>query len=156
MREAMISLELLQSTTGPQVEYAGFRSRAVAKTVDLLILLACIAAVDLVLGTTIVAHPHGLQRHPVVSAMLCFLAWFSYEALMESSKRQATIGKRALGIIVTDLEGKRITARQAAVRSVAQVVSGCLFVGYVLAIFTRRKQALHDFIADTLVCPGSL
>jgi uncharacterized RDD family membrane protein YckC len=156
MRQTVISSNTTDRTIGLEAEYADIRSRIAAKIVDILIVLACIAPIDLVLGTTVVVHPHGLDRHPFTSAAFCLLVWTLYESLMESSKRQATIGKRALGIIVTDLQGKRITLRQAAVRCVAQVASACLFIGYILAAFTRRKQTLHDLIAGTLVCPGSL
>jgi uncharacterized RDD family membrane protein YckC len=75
-----------------------------------------------------------------------------YEARMESSRRQATFGKRALGILVTDLDGGRILFRRALLRSVLQIFT----LGYFLAPFTARKQALHDLVAETQVLPGSL
>jgi uncharacterized RDD family membrane protein YckC len=71
---------------------------------------------------------------------------------MESSSSQATVGKIALGIKVTDLDGNPITFWRALGRSVAKIISAItLFIGYIMAAFTKRKQALHDKIANTLV-----
>jgi uncharacterized RDD family membrane protein YckC len=71
---------------------------------------------------------------------------------MESSERQATIGKKALGIIVTDAHGKRITFYRASGRHFGKIVSSItLGVGFVMAGFTKKKQALHDIMFDCLV-----
>jgi uncharacterized RDD family membrane protein YckC len=71
---------------------------------------------------------------------------------MESSYLQATLGKMAIGIVVTDLEGKRISFARATGRHFAKIISGfILFIGYIMAGFTQKKQALHDLIADCLV-----
>ena len=71
---------------------------------------------------------------------------------MESSSRQATVGKMALGLKVTDLEGRRISFARASGRHFAKYISGMiLLIGYIMAGFTERKQALHDMIAGTLV-----
>jgi uncharacterized RDD family membrane protein YckC len=75
-----------------------------------------------------------------------------YEAAMESSSKQATVGKMALALKVTDLEGRRISFARATGRHFAKIISGMiLLIGYIMAGFTERKQALHDMIAGTLV-----
>jgi uncharacterized RDD family membrane protein YckC len=75
-----------------------------------------------------------------------------YEALMVSSVRQATLGKKAFGLIVTDTSGNRLTFGRATGRHFAKLISGViLLIGYIMAAFTERKQALHDLIASTLV-----
>jgi hypothetical protein len=75
-----------------------------------------------------------------------------YYALMESSELQATLGKRALGIKVTDLEGNRISFGRASVRLLGHIVSGItLGIGFAMAVFTNKRQTLHDKIAGTLV-----
>ena len=81
-----------------------------------------------------------------------FALFCLYEALMESSRRQATFGKRAVGILVADLDGSKISLRRALLRSVLQLFA----IGYLLAAFTTRRQAVHDLVADTQVLPGSL
>jgi uncharacterized RDD family membrane protein YckC len=75
-----------------------------------------------------------------------------YEAALESSSYQATLGKMALGLKVTDLEGRRISFARATGRHFAKILSGLMFfIGFIMAGFTQRKQALHDMIAGTLV-----
>ena len=71
---------------------------------------------------------------------------------MQSSSRQATLGKMALGIKVTSLDGERISFLRATGRYFATILSSLLLmIGYIMAAFTQRKQALHDMIASTLV-----
>jgi uncharacterized RDD family membrane protein YckC len=75
-----------------------------------------------------------------------------YFTFMESSKMQATVGKLALGIKVTDLEGNKLDFTKALIRNLSRIVSGMvLLIGYIIAAFTDKKQALHDMIAGTLV-----
>jgi uncharacterized RDD family membrane protein YckC len=72
--------------------------------------------------------------------------------LMESSAKQATVGKMALGLVVTDLNGNRITFARATGRYFGKALSSLiLHIGYLMAGFTPKKQALHDIIAECLV-----
>jgi uncharacterized RDD family membrane protein YckC len=70
---------------------------------------------------------------------------------MESSKYRATVGKIALKLIVTDLQGNRISFSKALIRRFAMFLSAILFIGFLMVLFTKKKQALHDMIAGTLV-----
>jgi uncharacterized RDD family membrane protein YckC len=80
------------------------------------------------------------------------IAQWLYFALMESSSRQATLGKMALGIIVTDLNGGQISFGKATGRYFGKIVSSLIMcIGYIMAAFTEKKQALHDMMAGTLV-----
>ena len=81
-----------------------------------------------------------------------FITWL-YHAAMESSAWQGTLGKRALGIIVTDMSGRKIDFWRATGRFFSRLVTDMipLGIGYFLAGFTERKQALHDLLASTLV-----
>jgi len=79
------------------------------------------------------------------------VAWL-YSALMESSSKKATLGKMALGLIVTDLQGNKITFARASGRFFGKILSGLILnIGFIMAAFTQKKQALHDIMADTLV-----
>ena len=63
-----------------------------------------------------------------------------------------TIGKLAVGIKVTDRDGRRLTLLRSIGRYGGELLSmASLSVGYVMAGFTRRRQALHDMLAGTLV-----
>lgn len=80
------------------------------------------------------------------------IAGWLYFSLMESSKFQGTIGKLALGITVTDMEGNRIAFGRATGRYFGKLVSAIiLYVGFMMAGFTEKKQGLHDILASTLV-----
>jgi uncharacterized RDD family membrane protein YckC len=79
-----------------------------------------------------------------------------YSTFMESSKFQATLGKLALGLKVTDLQGNKLDFTKALVRNLCKLISNfTLFIGYIMAGFTEKKQALHDMIASTLVVKKS-
>jgi uncharacterized RDD family membrane protein YckC len=84
--------------------------------------------------------------------VLYTIAGWLYFALMESSIHQATFGKRAVGIVVTNMEGDRITFARATGRYFGKIISTMiLYIGYIMAGFTEKKQALHDMMASTLV-----
>jgi len=84
--------------------------------------------------------------------LMYFIAAPIYYAGMESSARQATLGKLAIGIKVCDLQGRRLGFAHALGRWAAAALSYITFyVGFLMAAFTEKKQALHDLIASTLV-----
>lgn len=88
----------------------------------------------------------------ILYTILSIVITWLYFALMESSTKQATLGKMACGIVVTDMNGKRISFGRATGRYFMKTfVSGILLIGYLMAAFTQRKQALHDLVAKTLV-----
>ncbi len=96
----------------------------------------------------------GLLLGLVTASLL--VTWL-YHALMESSSWQATVGKRALGLIVTDLQGHPITFWRATGRHFAKLITNLipLAIGYIIAAFTERRQAIHDMIASCLVLKNS-
>ena len=86
------------------------------------------------------------------STMISTIIQWLYFSLTESSSWQATLGKKALGLTVTDLEGRRIGFGRATGRYFAKYLSTLiLFIGWLMAGFTEKKQALHDMMAGTLV-----
>lgn len=109
----------------------------------------------------IILHP-GEDFEGIMAAMLglsilailalLFVGNWLYHTLMESSRYQATLGKLAMGSIVTDLNGQRISFGRANGRFFGKWVSGAIFnIGFLMAAFTEKKQALHDILASTLV-----
>ncbi|MBU0560532.1 MAG: RDD family protein [Bacteroidota bacterium] len=84
----------------------------------------------------------------VISTLVQWL----YYALMESSAKQATVGKIILNLRVTDMEGNRISFAKATGRYFGKIISSLLLnIGYIMAAFTDKKQALHDIMANCLV-----
>jgi uncharacterized RDD family membrane protein YckC len=118
--------------------YASIWERLVAILIDAIIISAAT-------GTAIVAtFGHGFA--------FGFLGPWLYEAFMMSSEWQATVGKRVMSIVVTDLQGGRISFGRATGRHFAKYLSAFLLgIGFIMAAFTSKKQALHDIIAETLV-----
>ena len=128
--------------TARTTAYAGFWRRFAAYLLDSLIL-------SIVLVPLTLAGPP--EQQAALSPVTTGIAWL-YFALMESSSRQATVGKMALGIVVTDMEGNRIGFGRATGRYFAKFISALiLLIGFIMAGFTEKKQALHDIIVNTLV-----
>jgi uncharacterized RDD family membrane protein YckC len=126
------------------MNYGGFWIRFLAYIVDSAIVT--IAFIGVLLGLTLM----GLELF--APSFIYFLFGVLYFALMQSSTRQATIGKALCGLKVTDAGGERISLPRALAREVAKIISTLtLLIGYVIAAFTTRKQALHDFVASTTV-----
>jgi uncharacterized RDD family membrane protein YckC len=150
--------------------YAGFWLRVVAALIDSVIvgIALCVLFVPLFFLTGAGAMLSGMAaRHGqpdpaivisfvatiMVFALLSVLAQWLYHAYLESGEKQATWGKQALGLYVTDLMGGPVTFGRASGRFFAKIVTGMipLGIGYIMAGFTERKQALHDMIASCLV-----
>ena len=84
--------------------------------------------------------------------LLTFIIQVLYFSLMQSSAKQATVGKLALGIKVTDMDGQRLDFGKSLIRVLCNLLSSAiLFIGYIMAGLTEKKQALHDIIPGTLV-----
>ena len=80
-----------------------------------------------------------------------------YHIVMESSAKQATLGKQILAIKVCDLQGERISVGRAIGRNLAKIVSVLtFFIGYLFSFFNKQQQCLHDMIAGTLVMKDRL
>lgn len=136
------------------VQYAGFWRRLAAYIIDIAVVLLIGFALSIVvpiLLAPLVGLPSDLWI--IVSLVLFWLIvpWL-YWALMESSSRQATLGKSYLDIMVTDANGHRLTFAKATARYWAKVPSRLiLYAGYFMAGFTPKKQALHDILTGCLV-----
>jgi uncharacterized RDD family membrane protein YckC len=128
----------------PTTAYAGFWRRVAAYILDGIIVSVVLVPLSLALRDP---QQQATVYYPVSTA----LSWL-YFALMESSARQATVGKMALGIVVTDLEGNRIGFGRATGRYFAKYLSFLILaIGVIMVAFTAKKQGLHDMIVSTLV-----
>lgn len=157
--------------TGAGGPYAGFWLRFVAAIIDRIILgipfgiiffLVIASAVPSILALSHRENPDPLPIIMTFFPRIIFLialglvgSWL-YWALMETSEWQATLGKKALGLYVTDLDGRRLTFGRAsgrffAGRGIGSLVGLYYLVDCILAGFTEKKQALHDIIAGCLV-----
>ncbi|GAB2538423.1 RDD family protein [Rhodanobacter koreensis] len=168
-------LQVLPQTTAAALEdYAGFWKRVGAYILDAIILYFPQALIQKALGVD--AAKEALQQaavnaagdpHLMIAAQEQFYAamWpamllgivigWLYFAICESSAWQGTLGKLALGIRVTDMQGNRISFPRALGRYAAKILSGIILcIGYLMVAWTQRKQGLHDLIVGTLVLNG--
>ena len=142
------------------MRYAGFWVRAVALIVDTIILgpLAWIfyLITFAILSANIASGAYSaLLIEYFLVLILSFACYCIYFAAFESSKWQATPGKRLLSLKVTDLYGGKISFLRACGRYLGKIVSGLFFcIGYIMAGVTEKKQAFHDVLASTLVLHG--
>ncbi|MGK7920988.1 MAG: RDD family protein [Trichodesmium sp.] len=114
----------------PDIVYANFWKRVAAAIIDGIILTIIIA---------------------IFSIFGILLGWVYY-AVMESSPQQGTLGKMAVGIAVTDLKGNRISFGRATGRYFSMYLTAIsLYIGYIIAAFTGKRQTIHDMIAGCIV-----
>lgn len=149
------------------VSYAGFWKRFVAYIIDDLVLSAAgfivVVFIGILFGISFLSAFSGDEESRaagfiaiagaiVLAGIALMVITWLYYALMESSANQGTLGKMALGIKVTDLEGNRVSFGKATGRYFGKIVSAMIvYVGFIMAGFTEKKQALHDIMAGCLV-----
>lgn len=160
---ARLDFESAWADTG-DVVYAGFLRRWAALFLDTFIIGLVAQILAAVAGAVFafslfggIEESSGMPNPGLIAFYLVFyLIYFGmaglYYALMESSSNQATVGKLALGIKVTDREGRRLSFARALGRWFSAALSHLtLWIGFLMAGFTDRKRALHDLVAGTLV-----
>ncbi|AVP99414.1 hypothetical protein C7S18_20550 [Ahniella affigens] len=157
---------LPDSVAESEMVYAGFWRRFVALLIDGVLLTIIIVPVLAIAGAilTPMMMAGAMNGEPSMGPMIALIAINGFMSLLgafyfvicERSASGATLGKRLIGIRVVDKEGRRIGFGRALGRLLGKIVSGMpLYLGYVMAGFTGRKQALHDMIAGTLVIDKS-
>ena len=130
--------------------YANFFQRLGAFIIDNLILTVVLFPISLLLSGIM----RGDNAGPLLILIYMVIGWL-YFALQESSEKQATIGKKILSIKVTNFDGNRLTFAKASGRFFAKMLSALIYgIGFIMAAFTKKKQALHDKIAGTFVVSG--
>ena len=137
------------------VYYAGFWKRFLATMIDVL-LINILLAVILVISRGGSGLSFPPTAHMLISLMatnvLFWVVFWLYNTIMESSSKQATLGKMLLGIRVTDLDGNRLSFGKENARYWGKLLSALtLYIGFIMAGFTQKKQGLHDILAGTLV-----
>lgn len=168
LRAGQMTLQIATAGTSAELvtrtNCAGFWLRLVAATIDaflapilailaVLILLIPLGVAGLVTQTVHGHLPETVYRwYALGVALFALLSKLIYFAGFESSPLQATPGKLTLGLIVTDTDGRRLTFWRALARNFLKLVSlFTLYIGYILAGLTDRKQALHDMMSCCLV-----
>lgn len=159
-----------------QARYAGFWLRTVAALIDGVILTIVIQ----IMGFFLVAPVNPPTNMEDLDAVLAYvnaamplqqiilstvLVW-AYFAFQESSAAQATLGKRALGIRVSTVDGARLDLAKASLRAwpiflpnaawlagygLAMLVGLAALVACLTVAFSSRKQGIHDMMAGAVL-----
>jgi uncharacterized RDD family membrane protein YckC len=115
--------------------YAGFWRRFVAMCIDGLILIIPAMVLNVII--------------PFVGSIVLVLL---YKPVFESSPLQGTPGKAMMGMMVFPVNGGRVTFKQALIRYAVSIVSGMILcIGYLMNLFTAKRQTLHDMVSETVV-----
>lgn len=150
---------------GGEVVYAGFWKRVAASVIDGFVIGMAGAVVQMILMMVFFGIGAGLSGDPssmfesggaIALLALVYLIPLAMQAvyfgMFHSSAKQATLGKMAIGIKVTDDDGHRISLARGIGRFFAYVVATLpLGIGVLMVAFTDRKRGLHDMMASTLV-----
>lgn len=145
---------------GGEIVLAGFWKRVAANLIDSLVVGVAGGVIGMVLG--MVAVPLAAAAGDssavmmivvqVVIQVISIVITAAYYAWFHASHSKATLGKMAIGIKVVRTDGSRITLARGFGRYFAMILSALILgIGFLMAAFTERKQALHDMLCDTLV-----
>lgn len=163
--EAFHSRAKANPSPNGELVYASFLMRAAASIIDMAIFGGLCLAVCLVFGTIMAVALAPIRNQPNGEAFMALgilllvfgvlvLLPIAYFVLSEASSFRGTLGKALLGLQVTDLKGNPISIGQSFGRFLAHVfltAGATSMLGYLLALITERKQALHDLVAETVV-----
>ena len=123
--------------------YASFGQRFVASFLD---------GVIIGVANFVITLPLTMLNLEDLGSIVQLVIGIAYVVYFEAGEKQATIGKQAMGIKVTNLDGERISQGQAIGRYLGKILSTIiLFIGFLMMLFTERKQTLHDMMASCLV-----
>ncbi len=134
------------------MSYASFWKRTAAYLVDYFISYFISLLIGFIIGFVLARMGANHAAIQVVGILLGLGVFIVYFVCAESSSWQATIGKRIFGLKVTDENGQRISFWRSLGRYLGCIVSGLtLCIGYLMCLWTERKQCLHDKMAGCLV-----
>lgn len=122
--------------------YSDISRRLIASMIDTSVIIFLFMFVELITETL----------DEALFYILFILTIWAYFVLQESSTLKSTVGKQAVNIIVTDLNGNRISFTQATKRFIMKILAVIpFFAGFLLILITSKKQAFHDIVAKTVV-----
>ncbi len=121
--------------------YCGFFRRFIASIIDIFVVILLFVFIGFITET-----------QDETFCIIFVLTLWIYFAYQESSTLKGTVGKQALNLIVTDLNGNQISFKQATKRFIMKILTAIpLFMGFLLIYITSKKQAFHDLFAKTVV-----
>ncbi len=146
----------MPSDTSYRTEYAGFWWRALAWLIDSVILWVVNGIIAFAGGMHAMFaysyNPYAMHTGMMGAWFVILLIGLLYFPLFEASSMRGTPGKAICGLMVVDEDGNRISFLRSLGRNLGKILSSLILgIGFMMAGWTRRKQALHDMIASCLV-----
>lgn len=146
-------------------KFAGFWIRFHAGALDILFLTVFLISLVFIFGLddyyrqNFAALINGLPPTPSPDkALATFLQYglsIAYVSYFVASSKQATIGKRLTKIYVGNRDGSQLNPIKSFARSAAAILTSfTLGIGFIIAVFSKEKVTLHDFICNTRVFHG--
>jgi len=133
----------------PESDYAGFGKRLAAYAIDNALIFAVVFGASVVL--ILLGESETVDLEAFGRGLGLFGGWL-YFAIFESSQKQATFGKQIMGLRVVDMNRGKIGFGKASGRYFGKIISGAIFlIGFFMAAFTEKSQALHDIMSNCLV-----
>ncbi len=147
-------------------QYASFGARFLAYWVDLLIFFPLGIIIQSMLGNDpfavfqaqTIADMQKLQHssNQLLGTLIAFAFGLAYYLIFWVNYDGATPGKKLLGIKIVRDNGEKLTYPTAFIRYIGFILSGLTLVflfglGYLWVIWDKKKQALHDKFAGTVV-----
>ena len=115
--------------------YASFWKRFLAFFLDILILIIPAAILNALL--------------PGIGSVIILLL---YKPVFEASPISATPGKALIGLAVVTEDGSRLSLKTSFLRYLGSLLTNLTMgIGYLIALFTDRKQTLHDLLVKSVV-----
>jgi len=150
---------ITRDVTQQYTSYAGFWIRVLALFIDNIIISFALIPFNVVMQFSSFSSAAQGQppKAPDLSMLLLYgavvlVVYWLYFALQESSSKMSTVGKRVCGLVVTDLNGAQISFAKATTRYLLSNLSYLtLWIGFLMAAATQKKQTLHDILVGTVV-----
>lgn len=145
MRSNLNSNSFNQKPLYVTTTFASFSKRVLAAIIDSILMFCISLAISIPI---LLMSPELANAAPILG----LIGGLFYRVGMESSSYQGTVGKILLNIKVVGIDNKRISFGRALGRYFASFASVMfLGLGYLFALFTKRKQTLHDLLLETTV-----
>lgn len=136
--------------------YASLDQRLLACAIDYFIVSLLLSIIALLIIVSLNNH-HQQLTVVLFAAFAFFPLKFLYSIICEASPMQASLGKKLVNIRVADATGKRLSLSQSIVRNLLKLLSFfSLGIGYIICLFNKQNQCLHDYLAKSIVIKDRL
>ena len=151
---AIMARPIMPQLSSPELVYASFGARLVAMIIDIVIVNTASSMIQAPFLALMLGNLNSTTMIVGFVAPIFLVGGLAvfYTVWLESSAWQATLGKKILGLRVVDLDGRRITFWKSASRNFNKSISSLILgLGYLMPLWTKKRQALHDRMARCLV-----